>query len=275
MHDLVETSAPVQAETAPFTVGVSLYRFCRGALVSVCAALQFLTIVPALVRRPFTAAELGRAVGFFPLIGAALGGALIGIDWLALLVWPAGLATALVLTSWVLLTGGLHLDGLLDSCDGILGGRTPADRLRILRDERVGAYAVIAGILLILVKFQALLAAPDRALALLLAPTLGRGAMAWAIVLTPYARFEGLGRAMKDGAGWRQAALAGATVALVLCLCGSGLGFVALGLAALVSLLVCRFVLARLPGLTGDVYGALCELVEVATLLVLATGGRA
>ncbi len=249
------------------------YRWGCDNIIACGAALQFLTVLPPLLRRPLTAAELGRAVGYFPLIGVGLGGILLGVHSMALALWPAGLAGAVVLASWAILSGGLHLDGFLDSCDGLLGGHTAEDRLRILRDHHVGAYAVIGGIVLLLLKYQALLAVADRAGALLLAPALGRWAMALAITFFPYARPQGLGRAMKNWAGWPQVALASATVAFVLCGCWSLVGLLALGLAALTTLLVARFTLARLPGFTGDVYGALCEVVEVVTLLTLAAGG--
>jgi adenosylcobinamide-GDP ribazoletransferase len=234
-----------------------------------------LTILPPLVRRAFTPEELGRAVGFFPLIGVGIGAILIGIDRLALLLWPSGIATSLVLIAWVLITGGLHLDGFLDACDGLFGGRTVADRLRIMRDERVGAYAVIGGLLLLLLKFQALAAFTDTTVPLLLAPLLGRWAMALAIIAFPYARSEGLGRNMKDYAGRWQAALATLTVGGVLACCGGVREIMAVPVAALATFLVARFAIARVSGLTGDVYGAICEVVEVVVLLALAAGGTA
>src|SRR5512137_1301144 len=158
-------------------------------------ALQFLTVAP-LPARLFTPLEMGRAVGYFPMVGALLGCVLALLDRGLNAVWPASVASALVLAAWVGLTGALHLDGFLDTCDGLLGGHSPEERLRIMRDERVGAFAVTGGVLLLLVKYAALAALPGRAPALILAPTLGRWGMALAIAAFPYARPEGLGRAM-------------------------------------------------------------------------------
>lgn len=248
---------------------------CLGGNAMGClAAMQFLTIAPPLVRRPFTDAELGRAVGYFPLVGLLIGGFLVGLDRLLAVVLPPGVAAALVLTAWVVCTGALHLDGFLDSCDGLFGGRTPEERLRILRDERVGAFAVIGGILLLLVKYQSLAAITHRSMALLLAPVLGRWGMAVAVVAFPYARGEGLGRAMKDRAGWSQALLASATAAVVAWFAAGGPGLISLLLSGALMFLVAHFVLTRLPGLTGDIYGALCELVEVLVLLVVVAWDR-
>jgi len=241
-------------------------------LYPLLAALQFLTIVPPIVRRPFTPRQLGRAVGFFPLVGVLLGALLVGLKGLLVHAFPAPVVAVLLLALWVILTGALHLDGFLDTCDGLFGGRTVEARLDILRDERVGAYAVSGGVLLMLLKYAALACFAHRGLALLLAPALGRWGMALAVVAFPYARPQGLGRAMKDGArGW-ELALATATVLLVALAVGRWMGLLALALAGGGTWLIARFALHRIPGLTGDVYGAICELVEAMILLLLAAG---
>jgi adenosylcobinamide-GDP ribazoletransferase len=166
------------------------------------------------------------------------------------------------------------LDGFLDSCDGLFGGRTPEDRLRILRDERVGAFAVIGGILLLLLKFQSLAALPGRSAALCLAPVLGRWGMAAAVVAFPYARAEGLGRVMKDHARWGQALLASAIAAAASWFIAGPFGWLILLLCGALMFLITRFVMTRLPGLTGDIYGALCELLEVLVLLSFVASER-
>jgi adenosylcobinamide-GDP ribazoletransferase len=245
-----------------------------GNAMGCLAAVQFLTLAPPFVRRSFTPAELGRAVGYFPLVGLLIGGFLIGIDSLLARFLPSGVTTALVLTGWILCTGALHVDGFLDTCDGLFGGRTPEDRLRILRDERVGAFAVIGGILLLLIKFQSLAAIANRSAALCLAPVLGRWGMAVAVVVFPYARAEGLGRAMKDQAGWGQVLLASTCAVVVAWFSAGPPGLAILLLSGSLMLLAARFVLTRLPGLTGDVYGALCELLEVVVLLGFVAGER-
>ncbi len=250
----------------------------RRGLTSLAAALQFLTVVPPLVRRTFTPEEVGRSVGWFPLVGLLLGGLLAGLNWCLGLAFPPGMTAALLLVAWVLLTGALHIDGLLDSCDGLFGGHTPDARLRIMRDERAGAFAVIGGILTLLVKYAALSGNPDRLAALLVAPVVGRWAIALALVVFPYGRAEGLGRAMKDHAGAAQLVLASAVTcaaaaAVALLVPGAWRAALAIPLGGLIAWAGGRFVLRRLPGLTGDVYGALCVLVEVAVLLLFVAGG--
>ena len=230
-------------------------------------ALQFLTIAPAFIRRRFTSRELGQAVGYYPLVGSLMGAILVGADALLGRIFPAQVQTALLLALWVLLSGALHLDGFLDACDGLLGGFTPESRLEIMRDERVGGFALAGGILLFLVKFSALEAAPARAAALMLAPTLGRWGMSAAIIAFPYARPQGLGRDAKDQATWRQVLLATVTALVVAWLAAGWPGLAAIVVAALVVWAGARFSLRRIPGLTGDIYGALNELIETAILL--------
>ena len=243
-------------------------------LTPIAAAVQFLTVMPPLVRRPFTPEELGRSVGWFPLVGLLLGGLLAGLDWCLAWLFPPGVAAALVLACWVLGTGALHLDGFLDACDGLLGGHTPEARLRIMRDERAGAFAVIGGILLCLVKYAALAANPDRLEALIVAPVVGRWGMAIAVVGFPYGRTEGLGRAMKDHAHWPQVVLA--SLFAVSAVCGAvwrdWRALPVLPLAAAVTWIGGRLVLRRLPGLTGDIYGASCEFLEAVVLLAFVAG---
>lgn len=235
-------------------------------------ALHFLTIIPAGVRREIGARELGRAVGFFPLVGLVLGGVLNLTAWGFALLFPPHLTAVLVLALWVLLTGALHLDGFLDACDGLFGGRTPEARLRIMRDERVGAFALAGGVLLLLAKYAALSTPGFPWQSLLLAPVLGRWAMSLAVVAFPYARAEGTGRAMKDHAGPREVLLAGG-VALGVALWVAGWEGVAVwGLTGIVTWLSARFTLRRIPGLTGDIYGAMCEVVEVGVLVAGVVG---
>jgi adenosylcobinamide-GDP ribazoletransferase len=231
------------------------------------AALQFLTILPPLVRRSLTARELGAAVGWFPFIGLLLGLALALGDALLGLFLPLPAMSALLLVLWVVLTGALHLDGFLDSCDGLFGGWTPEKRLEILRDERVGAYALAGGVLLLLVKFSALLSLSPRREVLILAPIFGRWCMSLAVVAFPYARPDGLGRRMKDNAGWLGAALASAISFGAAWIVGRQAGLATMGIAILVTLVVARFAMKRIPGLTGDIYGAINEIVEVVVLL--------
>jgi len=236
-------------------------------------ALQFLTAVPVPISVPAGPKELGRSLGCFPLIGALLGLVLAALDRVLLLVVPLPVATVLVLVAGTLLTGGLHLDGLMDTCDGVFGGRSRAQRLEIMRDSRVGSYGVLAGALQLLLKYAVLVALPVgwRGPALVLSLLCGRWAMAAAMWAFPYARAEGLGSGFKAGvtapvvivATALAAAIAWATLGVTGGAVLLGAAAVGWGLAAALT--------REVGGLTGDCYGALNEVAE-ATVLVTLSG---
>ena len=231
------------------------------------ASFQFLTVFPPIIRRAFTPQELGAAVGWFPLVGAVLGLILAVGDGLLALVFPPPVRSALVLVLWILLTAALHLDGFLDACDGLLGGGTAAKRLEIMRDERIGAFALVGGVMLLLLKFSGMLSLPQRWAVLVLAPTLSRWGMSLAIVAFPYGRKEGLGAIMKRHAGWLELGLATLITLPIAWFVATWTGIALFGVTAVAAGLGAFFTLRLIPGLTGDIYGALNETIEVIVLL--------
>lgn len=245
----------------------------RSFWVSILAAFQFLLVTPAFIRRPFSEDELGKSIAFFPLAGLMLGLMLAFANAVLQNLFPNLVRAAVLLGIWVLATGAFHLDGFLDAIDGLLGGSTPEQRMHIMRDERIGAFGFAGGILLLLLKFSALASMETGSPGLILAPTLARWAISAAIVCFPYARPNGLGRSIKDHAGRKQLILSSINTSLVVV--GAGFFFSPLvsaapAIAAVVTVILgSRFTLARLPGLTGDIYGAICEMVETSVLVVL------
>lgn len=239
-------------------------------MVPLLAAFQFLTIFPAVIRRNFTATELGRAVGYFPLVGLALGGVMYGLESGLLLIFPTQVVAIFVLVAWLLLTRALHFDGFLDTCDGLFGGFTPERRLEIMRDSRVGAFGVAGGGVLLLAKYTAILSLPDSS-GLLLAPVIGRWVLSMAIFAYPYVREFGLGRDMKATVNWLHILLSTAVTVVAAWLTAGWTGLLAFALAGVVLCVGASFILRRILGLTGDSYGALCELTELAVLLIFTT----
>lgn len=244
-------------------------------LTAFLAAVQFLLLSPAFIRRAFSNRELGASVGYYPLVGLLLGGLLVAADGLLGYLFPPLLRSVLTLALWVTLTGALHLDGFLDACDGLLGGFTPERRLEIMRDERIGAYALAGGVLLLLIQIAALSAIQNlRAQALLLAPILGRWGISLALTSFPYARASGLGKTIKENVTGAQAILstifAATTLLAIAWLSRSWTPLVATFAASFTWWAATRFTLKRIPGLTGDIYGALTILIETAALLVFA-----
>jgi adenosylcobinamide-GDP ribazoletransferase len=177
----------------------------------------------------------------------------------------------LLLVLLALLTGGLHLDGFMDTCDGLFSLRSPAERLAIFRDSRVGSFGVVGAATLLLLQWTALGALPagSRATMLLVTLAIARWAMVYAIVAFPYGRAEGLGRVFKEQAGGKALLAATLVAGLVAALLLGAAGLAALALAAVAAWGFARYCLGRLPGLTGDTYGALDELVETLVLIAL------
>ena len=236
-------------------------------------ALQFLTSLPVRLDRMPEPQAVGRSLLYYPLVGLLLGAML----WLVGAVFEnasAPLLAALLLTGWVALTGGLHLDGLADSADAWLGGFGDRERtLTIMKDPRSGPIAVVVLALLLLLKFVALwtLLAADQRLALLLAPLLGRSALLGLFLTTPYVRPGGLGQVLAEQMPRDTSRIALGGVVLA-CLALGSSGWLALAATVGVGWLSRRAMCRRIGGTTGDTAGALLELVECAVLVVLALG---
>ena len=230
-------------------------------------AIGFLTVLPFAPRH---SGPMGPARAYFPLVGLGLGGILAGLDLAARQVLPLPAVGALLVAALLALTRAIHTEGFLDTCDGVLGGRDRAARLEILRDSRVGAFAVVGGASLLLLKWTLVMGIPDaeRTSLLALFPCLSRWGMVATMGVFPYARAQGLGTAFQAGANWRQLVFALATAALAGWLLLGSAGFVLLGGVTAVALVLGWWFKRMLGGMTGDTYGATNEVGEVAVLLL-------
>ncbi|MFN8494397.1 MAG: adenosylcobinamide-GDP ribazoletransferase [Caldilineaceae bacterium] len=248
-------------------------------------ALGFLTTLPVSPISNEVFAALpdlpGQAFAWYPVVGVLIGVFLACAGWLLhFSALAPAVQAGLLLTGWVLLSGGLHLDGLLDTCDALFAPVAFERRLQILKDVHTGAFGVIGLVLLVGLKWALLtqLVAQQRAtlwLGLWLAPIWGRWMLVWAAQRYPYARPSGaasLGSTMRQGLGARQlySATIGALAAFFLCLVVHRTALWSLT-GPLVGLLGARWAANKLNGgLTGDVYGALCEMTELFVLLGMA-----
>jgi adenosylcobinamide-GDP ribazoletransferase len=235
-------------------------------------ALQFLTRLPVRLPGMPTAEQLGRSLLWYPAVGLLLGLLLWGAH-LLLGAAPALLQAAIILALWVGLSGGLHLDGLADSADAWVGGFGDRERtLAIMKDPRSGPMAVTVLVLLLLLKFAALvsLLQAGQGLLLVLLPWLARGLLPLLLWTTPYVRAGGLGQALAEQLPRRQLPWLLAGHGLAICLLFGWAGGLALAVAALVFFCLRRLMCQRLGGTTGDTAGALVELAECAVVLALA-----
>jgi adenosylcobinamide-GDP ribazoletransferase len=206
----------------------------------------------------------GDCVWAYPLAGAVVGAVGAAILWLAMRAgMPQPVAVLWALTAMVLVTGGLHEDGLADVADGFGGGRTRERKLAIMRDSRIGSFGALALMFSLGLRVLALALSPHPMRALLLAAVLGRGAMLLPLLLLQPARTDGLAAPL----GQRRLAPLAAGLALT----AAAWLAPAAGLAALVAgLVVAALAQTQVGGYTGDVFGAAEQVAECAVLSALA-----
>lgn len=240
------------------------------------AAVGFLTILPLRATR---GSELKpAAVSMFPAAGLLLG-VLLSVSGRALEclgVNDLALSTILVMTLMIL-TGGLHLDGLADTSDALMSGKGRDDMLRIMRDPHIGTMGVLALIASISMKITLLysIGGALRMGAVVLMCVMGRWAMSVAIFLFPYARQGGKASVFVDGKRPRYAVISTA-IALAAAVVIMGPWALLVSAASFIAaFLTGRIAACRLGGITGDVLGAIDEIAELATLFVVAAIGRA
>ena len=258
--------------------------------------LQFLTRISIVEQKDWCEKDFADSVRYFPLIGLVLG--IIYTAFAALLLsflpqngilLPHHVVAAILLILPILLTGGLHCDGFMDTMDGLFSGRSRERMLEIMKDSRVGANGVFAFVLLMIFDWSILLDLLQSAWlfpALFAMPIVSRLMMVVAISAFPYARPVGMGKAFKDGG--TKSVLYGAffyTLILVFFpgVAADFLGIIPLDAAGLSSWLLsmtavifaallftiffASYATRHLGGLTGDVYGAITTLTETLVLL--------
>lgn len=243
----------------------------KATLGDLRAAVAFLTRIPAHdASRPFDAARLTRAALWFPAVGLLVGGVMGGVRLLADLALDPGPATALALLAAVLVTGGFHEDGLADASDGMGAHVARERRLEIFKDSRVGTYGALA--VAFMVAFPLLTLAPldgeHFVRAVLAGHVLGRWSTLPQSWLLPAAGSEGTGSLVR-ATPLVVLAATGYTVALVLLVAGPGAGALAVGVAALLTALGGLYFRRRLGGVSGDTFGAVNKVVELATYATL------
>lgn len=257
------------------------------------AAFQFLTRLPIPVQIDYTDRVFQRSVIFYPLAGFVIGLLLLLAGEGLSLVLPAMPAAVLLLGFWVVLTGGLHLDGLMDTADGILSHRPREQMLEIMKDSRVGAMGVIVCVLHLLLKFSLLYTLLGSGgmgsvcFLLAIVPIWSRWFMVTAIQGWPYARRDsGLGSFFRGVTKWHvtmSVLVALFTTTLLVAVFSTWLADSSVisfsfiyGLTIIFSFaigtiltgwILATYISRKLGGLTGDTYGALNELLE--TLLLL------
>jgi adenosylcobinamide-GDP ribazoletransferase len=242
----------------------------RRQLLLVLVAIQFLTKLPVPAARELPSDALAESARFFPVVGALVGLGAIAID---LLVGPhanRNVSVVLILIYLVIVTGGLHEDGLADAADGFGGGWTKDRVLTIMRDSNTGSFGAVAIGCSLLARFVFLTSLPARNFyaVLLAGQVLGRWAILPLVHWLPPARSEqGQGARLAQKTSTTSLVVATACMLIIVSL-ACGLGAIAMiavagGVAALTGVYYRR----RVDGITGDCLGATCQVTECAVYL--------
>jgi adenosylcobinamide-GDP ribazoletransferase len=248
---------------------------------SFLVALAFLTVIPIRFLEPPDDATVARSRYWFPVVGLLLGALLGGWTLLLAQFTSPMIGAFIILAAWVLITGALHIDGFCDLCDGLFGGKTPEERLEIMKDPHVGTFGLVGGGLLLLGKFTALYELLNKlpamtafwvvAMAVFVARCLGIAMAGGA----RYPRAEGTGRIIVEAMTEQNAIAAVCFAAVVVVLAAQGgddglvimYFFLPVGLVILILRRICD---RRLGGITGDCLGAAIEIAELVLLLQIA-----
>lgn len=239
-------------------------------MIRFIVALQFLTRIQVNSKLVVDDQTFGKSMVYFPLVGLVIGLILAGAYYCLSLFFPPLITAAFLIWLEVAISGGLHLDGFMDTMDGIYSGRSRERILEIMRDSRVGAHSVIALACLFLVKVTVLAEYPFHHLipVLILAPMLARLTQLISVVCFPYVRETGLAKSFNCYIEKKDLYLV-SLFSLVVCFIVKGfLGVLFLILTFCLALVGGKYITSKIGGLTGDVYGAITELITVMLLVI-------
>jgi adenosylcobinamide-GDP ribazoletransferase len=218
---------------------------------------------------------------YLPAVGLLIGAILAVLNWLLCAIHVQALLSAGIITvAWLMLTGGIHFDGLMDTADGVFSQRDQKRMLEIMSDSRVGNFGAMTGWCVLLLKFVALSSLPPSAmpLVLVLVPSWSRWCESYAIGAFPYLKQAGMGKVWHDTTRFPHDVLLAALAPLAATVAASMAGALFVPLlppfiaffAVCCGLISSYWLYSVLSGQTGDTYGAVVELSEVGALLLLA-----
>ncbi len=235
-------------------------------------ALGFLTIYPLRASDAWTPEALGSSMVYYPVVGLFIGLALWILYVLLSTLFPPTVAYVLLLSGLAIMTGGLHLDGLADTIDGLSGGYNREETLHIFKDPHVGTMAVVGIVLVVLAKYASLNVLPHEAIlpALVLMSVLSRYSMVQLACFSPYARTNGgLGEPFVQGIKQEHFLTTMLLTVSMVLLFGGIRGLMIWLLVCLATLGIQTYFRRRLNGITGDVLGATNEINEALVLILV------
>jgi adenosylcobinamide-GDP ribazoletransferase len=239
-------------------------------------AFQFLTIIPLPFRLNYQDGDMGKSMRWFPLVGLAIGVLLAALHYCLMFIFPEQIVSLLLVAALALVSGALHLDGLADVFDGF-GARGGRERfLTVMKDSSTGAIGVVALVLGLILKYQALLLLPAGLLygGIIIFPAAARFAQVLTTVGSRKARDDGLGAGFISSAGGKEVIMATATMLTAAYILLGVTGIICCLITASFAWLSKSYFHGRLGGVTGDIIGCTSELAEILTLLTIIVCGE-
>jgi adenosylcobinamide-GDP ribazoletransferase len=234
--------------------------------------IQFLTAIPIPCKIDCDEEDCGKGLIFAPVIGMLLGGILTAFFCILKLFFSLNVVSAFMQVIYILLTGGLHLDGLGDTFDGLFSNRPKERMLEIMRDSRIGTNALLGVVCIILLNYSLLNAMPVSSLpwVLLLFPVAGRAGTLIGAGLSVYAREgEGLGKSFVHHCTIKEV-FTGILIYFPFFFWVLGIGGLLMAfLTSLTAIIIVKFFSGKINGVTGDVLGAVCELNQTVFLVII------
>lgn len=231
-------------------------------------ALQFLTIFPIKINSEIAEKDFGRSLLYFPVVGMLIGVLLSAVALLFSFLSDS-VAGVLILITSVFVTGGIHLDGFADTCDGFYGYRSGEKILEIMRDSRVGVMGVLGIVCLLLLKFVLIVNVSQDILwkLLIMMTVFARWSQVLACCISDYAREEGKARYFMEFSSKKDLFVAGIFTVVLFLLLMKLDGIVLLVFSLPPILVFVKFAKKKIGGMTGDTIGAMSEVAEVLILL--------
>lgn len=238
--------------------------------------LQFLTRLPLNINLKVTEEDFAKGVVYFPIAGLVIGFFNLFVYYFADLVIEGIFPLICAVLANIVITGGLHLDGLADTCDGIFSARDKQRMLEIMKDSRIGTNGGIALIMDLLFRVGVLYNLPKEVIyfSLLLAPVVGRTTLVIIMKISRYARSNGMGGLFIEKQTFTRTSL-GAIIGLILSyIIMQYRGLLIYTMAVITGLIFRSYIYNKIDGMTGDTVGATNEIVELVAFVCIAVVWR-
>lgn len=234
--------------------------------------VQFFTTIPIRQNIKCNTEDYGKGLVFAPLVGLIIGTLLMSIYYGLEPFFPPKVIFAFIIIAYIILTGGIHLDGLADTFDGLFSGKSKEKILEIMRDSRIGSNGVLAIVCLLLLNYT-LLASLDLQnieVALILFPVSGRIASLIGAGASKYARkTQGLGKSFIDFCGLKEIIIGTIFYILIFYIALGVEGLIIAVITIISPYLILKLITRKIEGATGDVLGALCEINQTCFLICI------